>query len=106
MKTSRPPLIPRWTVGLARKNFAGLLKAAERQPQEIYHRQRLQAVVVNPSMVRDRRADGLATVAPRNLWEATEPIRREAAKTGYVLPFVKRRNRPNALLKILTGRSR
>lgn len=97
--------IPKWTVGRARAQFAGLLKAAERSPQEIYHRRRLKAVVVHPDAW--RKSGGTVTeLEPPTLSEMFGEMRRIAAETGYVFPEIERRDRPNALLKSLGRRSR
>lgn len=95
----------RWTIGLARKNFSDVLKAAERGPQEIYNRKRLAAVVVPPSML-----PGFAGPAmpprPRTIYEIFAPAREIAGRTGWTLPVTRRTNRPNAFLKLLNQRAR
>ena len=106
MKKVSRNLASAWTIGKARSNFAGVLKAAERGPQEIYNRKRLQAVVIGPADYRKGILPPVKAV-PNNIYEAFAEVREIARVTGWRFPRLpKRRNRPNALLKQLTGRSR
>ncbi|MEK7765947.1 MAG: hypothetical protein AAB368_06885 [bacterium] len=105
MKATDRSAVPRWTVGRARAQFAGLLKAAESAPQEIYHRRRLRAVVVDPESWR-RAGAAVVTGEPPSLSEMFAEMRRIAAETGWVLPVTKRRDRPNPFLKVLARRAR
>ena len=95
----------RWTVGLARQNFSGVLKAAESAPQTIYRRNKLQAVILNPADAAKRHLTE-GTAAPRSLWEAFEGIRQVARDTGWELPVASRADRPVDYLKAGRKRSR
>lgn len=85
----------KWTVAKARRRFADLMKSAVREPQPVYNRERVAAVVVGPDAYRELAKRPLrkssATLAEL-FAEGREICRRE----GYVLETPKRRDRPNA----------
>ena len=103
MKRFAPSETNSWTIGLARKNFSGVLKAAERAPQEIYNRRRLAAVVVQPGMVSGY-SGGRAK--PRTIAEIFHEAGEIAARTNWTMPVTRRTERPNAFLKSFNHRAR
>lgn len=104
-KTPAGPPSNRWTIGLARKNFSGVLRAAEHAPQRIYNRKRLAAVVVPPSMLPGFGVS-VTPSRPRTIAEIFAPAREIAGRTGWTLPVTRRTNRPNAFLTLLHQRAR
>lgn len=98
-----------WNVATARKQFAKVLRAAEHEPQYVYRRGKVAAVVVSPQ---DHAKRGLQTGGSpvagdwKNMKECLDEISRIARETGYGLKIPKRTTRPNAFAEMLHQRSR
>lgn len=90
----------RWSVASARREFAELLRAAEREPQPIYRHGRVAAVVAPVS-----RFPELAGLGSRPKWasmsEALAELRDICRRERYTIRIPKRRDRPNAFVKVL-----
>lgn len=81
-----------WTIGEARKHFAELIKAASRNPQPIYRRNKLEAVLIDAQLYGEfeqwRKTD-----QARNVAEAFTEYRVIADTERYKLETPKRRDR-------------
>ena len=83
-----------WKIAEAKQNFSELVKAAEREPQWIYNRDKLVAAMVPAKALKEflgwrRRKE------ERTLAEAFEELRRICAEEDYTLEIPPRQERPN-----------
>ena len=84
-----------WKVGEAKQRFSDLLRQAASEPQLIYNRDRLVAVVVEGGAFEEFRKWEEQTQR-RTLAAAFDELRRIAAEEDYELKVPKRRNRQSA----------
>lgn len=73
-----------WSVAEARQHFSDLVAAAEGEPQLIYRRKQLAAVVIDPQLF-DRFARWLATEQRRTVADAFADLRVIVDSTGWSL---------------------
>ncbi|MEW6363280.1 MAG: type II toxin-antitoxin system Phd/YefM family antitoxin [Acidobacteriota bacterium] len=84
-----------WKVGEAKQRFSDLLRQAAAEPQLIYNRDRLVAVVVEGGTFEQFRAWDEQTKR-RTLAAAFEELRQIESEEDYTLKTPKRRNRRSA----------
>jgi len=73
-----------WSVAEARKHFSDLVKAAENEPQLVFRRKELAAVVIDPGLF-DRFAKWLAAEQERSVADAFADLRVIVDSTGWSL---------------------
>ena len=83
-----------WRVAEAKKRFSEMIRRAGEEPQLVYRRKELVAVVLDPA--RYRELEERRSAAGRTLLETTEDIRQLVAEEDYELVVPERRDRPNA----------
>ena len=93
-----------WSVAAARRRFAALLKASVHEPQAVYRRQKVAAVVVSPEVF--ARLEKPVEQRWATMGGALDEIRRIAREEHYTLRTGKRTTRPNAFVKVLREHSR
>ncbi len=91
---------PVWSVAEAKQQLSALLRDSIREPQRIYSRSRLVAVVVDPHSFEKFSAWRKQHEAG-NIAEALSELRSICAEDGYRLRVPRRRNRRNAFLSAL-----
>lgn len=89
-----------WSVAEAKQRLSALLRDSAREPQRIYNRSRLVAVVVDPQSF-DKFAAWRKQQEAGSIAEALSELRSICAETGYRLRVPRRRNRRNAFLGAL-----
>jgi PHD/YefM family antitoxin component YafN of YafNO toxin-antitoxin module len=82
-----------WTIGEARKRFAELVQAASQEPQPIYRRDKLAAVLVDAEQYGEFE-QWQKTHQGKSIAEAFVEYRTIAKADDYQLEIPKRRNRP------------
>jgi hypothetical protein len=88
---------PKWSVAAARRRFATLLKSAVHEPQAVYRRGSMAAVVVGPEIYRH-----LSGGKDRGtLADAFAELREICRKERYRLKTPPRRDRPQPFVKAL-----
>ncbi|REJ85086.1 MAG: prevent-host-death protein [Acidobacteria bacterium] len=80
-----------WKIAEAKKHLSRLVAAAQRQPQRLYRRDELVAVVVAPEEF--LRFEAWQARERRSVGELTAEIREIAAEESYELPPVERVDR-------------
>jgi len=93
---------PKWSVAAARRRFARLLKSAVHEPQAVYRRGSVAAVVVGPETY--RRLSGGRDGG--TLADAFAELREICRKERYKLRMSPRRDRPQPFAGILRGLAR
>ena len=87
----------KWNVATARRQFASLLKAAAREPQAVYSRGSVAAVVVAPEAYRHLSGgNDRGTLA-----DAFAELREICRKERYTLKTPARRDRPQPFARML-----
>lgn len=86
----------RWNTASARQQFADLVREASREPQPVYNRDRLVAVVVDAPTFAEFEA-WRASRRAGSLAEAFAPLRALAAEDGFTLEQPSRQDRANAM---------
>lgn len=81
-----------WTIGEARRHFAELIRAASHQPQPIYRRDKLAAVLVDAEQYREFE-QWRKEHRGRSVAEAFAEYRAIADAESYALEIPERRNR-------------
>ncbi len=79
----------RWNVAAARRKFAAVLKAAEQEPQYVYRRGKVAAVVVSPNQL----PAGIGREQPRRwatMKEALDELKKIAREEQYSMHAPKR----------------
>lgn len=89
-----------WKVGQAKQRFSELLRAATREPQSIFNRDRLVAVVVDAATHEAFQA-WRAERRERSLAEAFHQLRQLSLKERYTLKLPRRRDRINRFTDVL-----
>ncbi len=84
----------RWSIAEARKHFAELIESAVKEPQAVYRRDRLVALVVDPEMLKEFVA-WKEERAGRSIADAFDELRQLCREEGYRLRVPVRKNRPN-----------
>ncbi len=84
----------KWTITKARRNFAALIRGAADEPQPVFNRDKLVAVVIDAEGYREyskwRRQKG------RSVAQAFDELRQVCADEHYTLELPERRDRENA----------
>jgi prevent-host-death family protein len=88
----------RWKVAQAKQKLSEVLRCAEAEPQEIFNRDRVVAVVLGAKDMKAFR-NWQAERDP-SLAEALAEARRICAEEDYTLPVEPRRDRDNAVLQV------
>lgn len=83
-----------WKIAEAKQNFSELVKAAEREPQWIYNRDKLVAAMV-PAEALKEFLGWRSRKEERTLAEAFEELRRICEEEDYTLEIPPRQDRPN-----------
>lgn len=89
----------RWSVAEAKQKFSEVLRATTDEPQLIFNRERMVAVLVDPGEYDAFRS--WKDKQGQSIWEATAEIRRIAGEEGWELEVPARTNRPNAFDEML-----
>ncbi len=89
-----------WKVAEAKQRFSELLRAAVGEPQTIFNRDRLVAVVVDPAAYESFQA-WRTERRERSLAAAFNQLRELSAKEGYTVKLPVRRDRVNRFAKVL-----
>ena len=95
----------KWSVAKARERFSDLLRKAAIEPQEIYNRDRLVAVVLGPESFREL-SESREKTARKTLGESFAEMRKVMAEEGYKIEIPPRRSRKNDFPKVLDELSR
>jgi antitoxin (DNA-binding transcriptional repressor) of toxin-antitoxin stability system len=92
----------KWSVAKAKEHFSEVLREARKEPQRVYNRDRLVALVVAPEEFeafeewqRVKRAGSLA--------DAFRELREICREEAYELAVPERVDRPNPFLEIVNG---
>jgi antitoxin (DNA-binding transcriptional repressor) of toxin-antitoxin stability system len=83
-----------WKIAEAKQKISEVVRAAEDEPQWIYHRDRLVTAVVPPDSLQEF-LDWKAQTKRPTMAEALEQVRRICAEENYALQIPPRSNRPN-----------
>ena len=86
-----------WKVAQAKQNLSKVIQAAAAEPQRIFNRDRLVAVVVNGETFEEleRNQDR------RSIGDELAEFRSLCAAEGYELPLISRSDRPNSFVEAL-----
>lgn len=83
-----------WRIGEAKQRFSEVVRRSGTEPQEIYNRDRLVAVVVSPDLLQEiQRLQRKRSV--RTLAETFSEVRELCTEEGYELETGERRDREN-----------
>jgi prevent-host-death family protein len=91
-----------WTIAQAKQRFSEVVRAAEREPQKIFNRNRLVAAVVDARAV--EKLEELEARERGSIEDAFAEIRAYCAETGYELEVPERKDRPNPFVKRVARR--
>jgi PHD/YefM family antitoxin component YafN of YafNO toxin-antitoxin module len=83
-----------WSVAHAKQRLSELIRRARTEPQLVFRRKELVAVVVNPAAWDQLREDEARS--QRTLGAAAAEVRQILVEEGYELEVPERRDRPNA----------
>jgi hypothetical protein len=81
---------PKWTIATARQHLPKLIGMAAREPQRVYRRDKLVAVLVSPEL-----ADQVETLRRPRLAAKLAELQQLCAEENYELTAPARRDRPN-----------
>lgn len=84
----------KWNVAQAKQRLPEVLRAAEKEPQQIFNRQRLVAAVVDGQTFEEFAAWRRQQAKP-TLSERFAELRRICAEESWEMPEIERRDRPN-----------
>ena len=82
-----------WNVAQAKQRFSEVLRRAQGEPQLVYRRKELVAVILAPHAYEEMRER--VEARRQTLAEVTEPIRAVMRSEGYELEVGSRADRPN-----------
>ena len=82
----------RWTIATARQHLPAVIRAAAREPQRLYRRDKLVAVVVSPSP-----ADQVVVARRPKLAERFAELQRLCGEESYELSLPVRRDRSTSI---------
>ena len=85
-----------WRIGEAKQRFSELIRRSGSEPQEIYNRSRLVAVVVSPDLLEEIRRLRPEQPTP-TLAETFSELREICVEEGYELEIGERRDRDDWL---------
>jgi len=93
-----------WSIAEAKQRFSEVVRRAAEEPQLIYNRDRLVAVIVQPEAFRGYEA-WREERERRTVGDAFAELRAICAEEEYELQPPPREDRPNPLAEALDGRS-
>ena len=91
----------RWSIVNARQQFADLVRAAAEEPQPVYNRERMVAVVVDPASFEEFQA--WQRQRGGSIADSFAELHAIFAEVGWDLELPERRTRPNPLAGTLDG---
>lgn len=93
-----------WSIAEAKQRFSEVVRRTAEEPQLIYNRDRLVAVVVQPEAFRGYEA-WRKERERRTIGEAFAELRAICAEEGYEFELPAREDRPNPFAEVLDERS-
>lgn len=83
----------KWMIAQARRRFSEMLRQSTREPQEIYRRDQLVAVVCSPETVDELATLRRESAKGKSVRAAFDELREISARERYVLSASERRDR-------------